>query len=510
MRKKIKPIFIGLYDAKLLGIRYLSSTLKGKGYEPQIIFLKSFNSYNVDEPTPAEYELLYEKIKELSPGYIGLSIMCSFYLAVAKKIVSDIRAFTDAPVILGGAYPTLFPEECLELSDMVFRGEGEDAILEFSEALENGQALSDITGIENTVYKTADGEIRHIPLRPLIQDLDRLPHPDFGGDNIYYINNDKLSPGDPEVQSFSYEMTTSRGCPNRCSYCSNSSIRALYKGKGKYIRQRSVDDVMGELLDVRKKSPGLQMLRFWDEIFPWDVNWVEAFAARYEKEICLPFEIWGHPKLSAGPHIKRLVKAGLSKIVIGVQSGCPEIRREIYHRGETQAEILKCAQSLSEAKVPIVVYDFILGHPFETEKDLRETLELCRKLAKPFRLQLHGLSFLPGTPIEEIAVSRGVKTWEEIHAEQARPLREQYRAMHWWRRGRGGEQNAEKTYWYTLIYLTQFKTGERVIRWALNNEKLKKDAGMLLLIHRLYNYRLMFRAGTHKLGYMVKRKLLRK
>jgi radical SAM superfamily enzyme YgiQ (UPF0313 family) len=507
MRKKIKPLFIGLYDSKLLGIRYLSSTLKAKGYESQLIFLKSFNSYNVDEPTPAEYELLYQKIQEFDPGYIGLSIMCSFYLSVAKKIVSDIRAFTDAAIILGGAYPTLFPEECLEFSDMVFRGESEDAIVEFSEALESGGELSDITEIENTVFKAADGKIKHIPLRPLIQDLNRLPHPDFGGENIYYINNDKILHGDPEVQSFSYEMTTSRGCPNRCSYCSNSSIRALYKGKGKYIRQRSVDDVMAELLEVRKKSPGLQMLRFWDEIFPWDKNWVDDFVQRYRAEIGIPFEIWGHPKLSVGPNIPKLVTAGLSKIVIGVQSGCPEIRKDIYRRGESQEDILACSRSLSEAKVPIVVYDFILGHPFETEKDLRDTLELCRRMAKPFRLQLHGLSFLPGTPIEEIAVERGVRTWEDIRAEQARPLREQYRSMHWWRRGRGGQQDNEKVYWYTLIYLTQFPSGERVIQLALKKENWKQKPGILLLIQRFYNYALMYKLGRRKLMYIIRRRL---
>jgi coproporphyrinogen III oxidase-like Fe-S oxidoreductase len=252
------------------------------------------------------------------------------------------------------------------------------------------------------------------------------------------------------------------------------------------------------------------MLRFWDEIFPWDNAWVDEFAANYKTQIGIPFEIWGHPRLSAGRHIKTLTGAGLSKIEIGVQSGCPDVRKDVYNRNETEDEIIKCSQSLSEAKVPIVIYDFILGHPFETEKDLSETLGLCRKLAKPFQLQLHGLSFLPGTHIEDIAVSRGVKTWDEIRAEQARPLREQYRAMHWWRRGRGGEQTYEKAYWYTLIYLTQFKSGELIIKWALKKDKLKQNAGTLLLIQRFYNYAQIFKAGSRKLGYMVKKRFSNK
>jgi len=504
--KKTRPLFIGLYDTNLLGIRYLSSTLKSHGYSPNLIFLKSFNSYNVDEPTAVEYELLYKTIAMLNPDYIGISIMCSFYLNVVSNIVEKIRAMTQVPILIGGAYATLFPEECLKLADVVFRGESEESIIEFTNALEQGQPYEHIDGIATNTSDTASPGPRVNQIRPLIQDIDRLPHPDFGGDNMYYINIDRVFHGDPEAASHRYELTTSRGCPNKCSYCSNSSIRDLYQGKGPFIRQRSVEDVMAEIEAVKKRNPGLQLLRFWDEIFPWNKTWIADFAQAYKAQVGLPFEIWGHPRLSANAGIKDLVKAGLSKIVIGVQSGCPKIRKEIYTRSEKQEEILNCSKMLSEAKVPMVVYDFILGHPFETEEDLKETLALCRSLAKPFTLQLHGLSFLPGTPIEEIAVSKGVKTWEEIRAEQSRPLREQYHSMAWWRQGHGAN-SSEKVYWYTLIYLTQFPAGEGIIRRALTNDKLKKNPRRLLFWHKVFNFRQRLQMGWRKLWFMIRRRV---
>jgi len=501
--KKTKPLFIGLYDAGLLGIRYLSSTLKSRGYDTHLIFLKTFNSYSVDEPTETEYELLYKTIKEINPSYIGISIMSSFYLTVAERIANDLKQNFDIKIICGGAYPTLFPEKCLEMADIICRGEGEDAIIEFTEALENGKPFDHIS---NLGTKSPDG-IRINDIRPLEANLNKLPPPDFGGDNMYYINNNRISKGDPQAHSHSYELTTSRGCPNKCSYCSTGSIRNLYKGKGPFIRQRSVEDVIAELLDVKKKNPGLQKLRFWDEIFPWNKEWVLEFAKAYKAKIGLPFEAWGHPRITSDPIcVKAMVDAGLSKMVIGIQSGCPTVRKDIYMRNETQEQILNCAKVLSDAKIPIVIYDFILGHPFETSEDLKETLELCRKLAKPFRLQLHGLSFLPGTPIEEIAVERGVRTWEEIHAEQARPLREQYHSMAWWRQGHGAQDN-EKIFWYSLIYLTQFPSGEMIIRWALKKQdKFKKNPRNLLRLHKLYNYRVQFEMGMRKLKFIIKSK----
>ena len=490
------PLFIGLYDAKLLGIRYLSATLKTHGYNPNLIFLKTFNSYSVDEPTEEEYALLYKTVKELDPEYIGISVMCSFYLSVVKRIVADLRKFTDAKIILGGAYATLFPEKCLEIADIVFRGESEDAIVEFTNALKAGEPYDHIENIATL------GKIN--PLRPLIQDINKIIAPDFGGNNMYYINNNRRHNADPAVNSHSYELTTSRGCPNKCSYCSNSTLREMYKEKGPFIRQRTVSDVMDELHAARKLNPGLQLLRFWDEIFPWNKEWVKEFSAAYKAQIGLPFEVWGNPKLSSHTESMRLlVDAGLSKIVIGIQSGDPKIRKEIYTRSETQEDIIKCSRAMAEAKVPMVIYDFILGHPFETSEDLKETLELCRNLSKPFRLQLHGLSFLPGTPIEEIAVNKGVKTWDEIHAEQARPLREQYHSMAWWRQGHGGKGN-EKIFWYTLIYLTQFPSGERIIKKSLKNEKLKQDPRPLLRIHKRYNYLVKFQMGLRKLKFIIK------
>jgi len=310
--KNTRPLFIGFYDAKLLGIRYLSAALKTQGYHTNLIFMKNFNSYNVDEPTETEYKLLIDKIIDLKPSFIGLSVMCSFYLSVIERVCDDIRKVTDVPIILGGAYGTLFPVESLDFADVVFRGESEEAIIEFADAIEHGTSYEHI---QNIAYMSKDGAVVN-EIRPLIENITHLAHPDFGGDHMFFINSDKIGQGDPGVNAHSYELTTSRGCPNMCSYCSNSTIRELYKGKGKFIRQREVDDVINELLEAKRLNPGLQILRFWDEIFPWNAAWVKEFTQKYKQHINLPFEVWGHPRVSANlENTQLLVSAGLSKIV---------------------------------------------------------------------------------------------------------------------------------------------------------------------------------------------------
>src|SRR5690554_2270410 len=493
---KIKPLFIGLYDYNHLGLRYLSSRLKAGGYEPELLFLYGFTSYKTKEPSAGEYRLLVEKVREIKPDIIGLSVMCSLYLPVAVHLTRMLQEKTGKKVLWGGVHPTLFPEESLAYADFVFRGESEDAVLEFCGLLANGR---NFRNLQNLCFREGARMILN-PLRPLRQDLDNLPFPDVGPGNKYYIARNRLVEEDPLSRSFSYELLGSRGCPYRCSFCCNAGIRDLYRGKGKYLRLRSIGNIFTEIAEVREKMPRLRLLRFWDEIFPVKREWVEEFTARYPWEIGLPFEVWGHPNHLEEDKIKKLVAAGLEKIVVGIQSGSPRVRKEIYNRPETQERIIEGGRFLADAGAPVVIFDFIFDHPFETAEDLQETLALCLKLKKPFRLQLHGLSLLPGTVIRRLAVEKGGKTREEIEGEFLRPLTEQYQSIHWWRRGRGVGGEIWKTYWYCLIYFSQFRLGESIIKRALKyKNKPEKIIKLLVVLQKFFNYYLLWKLGTGKI-----------
>ncbi len=493
---KIKPVFIGLYDYSHLGLRYLSSRLKAAGYEPELLFLSGFTGHRTREPEAGEYRLLLAKVQAMKPDLIGLSVMCSLYLPVAIALTRMLQEKTGKKVVWGGVHPTLFPEESLAYADFVFRGESEEAVLEFCERLSQGKNFQNL---QNLCF-LQDGRPVLNPLRPLRQDLDSLPFPDVGPGNKYYIARNRLVEGDPLSRSYTYELLGSRGCPYCCSFCCNAALRDLYRGKGKYLRLRSVENILAEIAHVREKMPRLRLLRFWDEIFPVRREWVEEFTIRYPREIGLPFEIWGHPQHLQETNIKKLVAAGLQKIVVGIQSGSPYVRKEIYNRHETQERILEGSRILADAGVPVVVYNFIFNHPWETAEDLQETLALCRSLKKPFRLQLHGLSLLPGTAIRRMTVGKGARTREEIDREFRRPLTEQYQDIHWWRRGRGVGGETWKSYWYCLIYFTQFRLGTVIIDWALkyknNPEKIIKP---LLILQKLFNHYLFWQLGTGKL-----------
>ncbi|MDD4588374.1 MAG: cobalamin-dependent protein [Heliobacteriaceae bacterium] len=460
--KQFKTVLIGLYNSKALGVRQLAAVLKEHGYPVSIIFFKDFNSLNAHSPTEREYDLLLDRLRELQPDCIGLSVMSSLYLAAAQELSRRLRAaFPAVPLVWGGVYATLFPQESAAYCDYLMRGECDEAIVDLVNTLALAAASPDgtpepaaLARVPNLCYRQA-GELICNDLNPLQTDLDGLPFPDMGGDDKYHITNGQLTNGDPQLSSISYEMSASRGCPFVCSYCSSLNLKRLYRGKGSFVRLRSVASTLAELQRAKQKMKNLRMIWFWDEIFADDEDWVREFTREYRKKIGLPFNIWGHPLKINKRVMDMLVEAGLHQVVVGIQHGSPRIRKEIYFRRETDAQILAMSRILAAAKVPEVIYDLILDSPFETVADLEATYLLCRQLKKPFQLQLHGLHFLPGTDIEKIALEQGVLTRQDLQRLHDRPIEEQYRSFLWWTHT-GSKEDRTRAYWKNMIYLTQF------------------------------------------------------
>lgn len=468
-----KPVLlISFHNQKALGVRYLERALQRAGHEVYILFFKGFNSVKPQPATEKELALLKETVEKTGPCLIGLSVMSSLYLDTVYKVHRTLRENFTIPILWGGVYATLFPDRSLKYADYVLRGEGEDAIVELTDALNNGESVD---SIPNLSY-LKDGAPMVNDVRPLREDLDFYGYPSIGGNNKYLIHQDALYQGDPQLKSVSYELTASRGCPFVCSYCSSVNLRRVYKDKGTFVRFRSADNVMAELLEAKKKIRGLKVIHFWDEIFPDDDAWIDEFTTRYKNEISLPFEIWGHPLKVTKDLIRKMVDAGLFKVVMGIQSGSPRIRKEIFHRVETQEEIIRASKILHECRVPQIIYDFMLLHPFETEEDLKQTYELCMQLSWPFELQLHGLNFLPGTDIVERAIQDGIMSREELDQLMHNSTMQQQYDMHWGRKSQSDMSN----FWYSLIYMSQFSIGRPVARLlaARHNSSLLVRCGL--------------------------------
>jgi radical SAM superfamily enzyme YgiQ (UPF0313 family) len=489
-----KPVLlIAFYNKKALGVRCLERSLVRSGRRVHILYLKDFNSKRPEPVSSRELTLAADLMKTIGPGLIGLSVMSSLYMESVIAVNAMLREKFDIPLVWGGIYATLFAEKSLSHTDLVLRGECEEAIVELADAV-CGQ--KDHRSIANLAYRDpVTGKTVINELRPLCSDLDSLGYPLFDSGNKYFIENGRISYGDPLTDSMSYELSASRGCPFRCSYCSSVNIRRMYGGHGRYVRFRSVSSIVGELEEAMAYMKNLKVIHFWDEIFPDGKSWIDEFALMYKSRIGLPFEIWGHPLRCGSYALSKLTDAGLYKVVMGIQSGSPRIRSEIFRRSETQAEILEASEVLNTCRVPQVVYDFMLRHPFENPDDIKHTYDLCTKLKRPFELQLHGLSFLPGTDITGIAEACGIPVLISESGPD-NPMQEVYKT--YW-----GQKNGSSImdYWYALIYLSQFRLGLPL------SKLLSKASGSGISFHTALLLQKMFHPAA-RLRYYYKKAVL--
>lgn len=206
-----------------LGSVLLSTMLRDRGYRVRV-FIE-----DVAEPDWAFVE---------NSDLVCISTITS--TAVRAYAIADRIRALGIPVVMGGPHVTFLAEEALEHASFVVRGEGEGPLLELVSSLETGRpTLSDIRGLS---YRDTDGHPVHNPPAGFIQDLDSLPEPDFS-----LVHNWK--------PSRSYPVSTSRGCPYGCKFC---SVIQMF---GRKYRFKSVEATLSEPEACQRGIQGHQVHR---------------------------------------------------------------------------------------------------------------------------------------------------------------------------------------------------------------------------------------------------------
>lgn len=91
-------------------------------------------------------------------------------------------------------------------------------ITELANAVEKGKSFDKI---KNLWIKKDDKIIKN-QVRPLVDNLDSIPLPDYNIEAHYVLNKGKIRKFREEDLAGQVFFLTGRGCPYGCDYCSNS------------------------------------------------------------------------------------------------------------------------------------------------------------------------------------------------------------------------------------------------------------------------------------------------
>lgn len=368
------------YPVYPLGLAYLEGALRKDGHLTEI--------WDLVPPG----ESLAQTVARFQPDFIGISMRNidnaqshnprSFTLDLLA-CVTQLRAVSAAPLILGGSGFSIFPERIFELSGVEFGivGEGELAIRRLLRALRgDGGDLSEIAGL---MFRNAQGETVAVPRVAVADGFAEAPHHDSLRLAAYTREGSPLG------------LQTQRGCPLKCCYCTYPMI------EGRRSRFRTGEEVAEEL--VRMAASGVRQVFFVDSVFNTSNDHVsDVCEAVLRSGVKLNWECFLRPRKGITRELLELMqRAGLNHIEFGSDSfSDPVLRR--YGKSFNFEDILVSSELANRLNIRYTHF-IIFGGPGETAETMEETLARAAALPNALYFATIGMRVYPGTPLWQVA-----------------------------------------------------------------------------------------------------------
>ncbi len=330
-----------------LGILYLSSHLRRKGFEVEIY-----------DSTFGSKEELFRILREGPPAVLG--IYANLMTRTNVLEIAGVARGGGWTVMLGGPEPSNYPEQYLNSgADLIVAGEAELTVERLLQTGFQPACWPDINGI---LFRAADGSLVKTPPAAQIKDLDAQPWPDRERVNIErYLATWRKHHGKGSVS-----LITARGCPYHCNWCSHS----VY---GKTHRRRSPKAVVDEVEWVLERySP--EMLWLADDVFTIHHGWLFEYAAEMRRrDLQIPFECITRADRVNEQVIETLAVLGCFRVWIGSESGSQRILNAMQ-RGVTVAQVRNAVALCKRSGIQTGMF-LMWGYDGEEIEDIQATVD---------------------------------------------------------------------------------------------------------------------------------------
>ncbi|GEM_PF-809093 len=355
-------------------------------------------------------------LDEMAPDVVAMSLIVG-NARETYKLVKKLLLTKNIPLIAGGPHASVLPEEVLEHGiHIVVRREGEITTAELVEWMKGQKDLSSIDGIS---YRARPhGRARHNPDRAFISNLDALPlpaHDLFDPVDYFERPEDKIRGG---------KLISSRGCPNRCTFCSNPVF-------GRKFRFRSPESIIAEM-EMLKEQYDIDRFEFVDDSFTANRRRLLELATALRQVPDATFSCVTRLENLDDETVPALRAAGLYRAYIGVESAHLETLKRINKNIKLE-KLEPVLRLLHKNGIEASLF-FMFGFPWESAEQIRETNRLIKQLRPLVKWFNEGgvLTPYPGTEIyKEYHESIGFTEWwlkprSPHNAEPLHPLQPYY------------------------------------------------------------------------------------
>ncbi len=374
-----------------LGVMYLSAYLKKYGHEVKIIDALRDNLSD---------EQILQIAEKFNPDGIGIHCLSIFFNEVIK--LTKLLKSKNYKVFIGGVHPTFAPYTTLKKTgaDYVILGEGEVPLLKLTENNFVNNNIQGVYSINDLKDNETDITGQAVKLGEIIKNLDEIPPPDWE-----QIPPNSYPQAPHAVIAKGYPIgivTTSRGCPFRCSFCSSHNF---YDG----VRFRSVDNVINEIKYLIEKF-NIKELQFIDDNLTLKKSYAMEICQRMiDENIKIDWTpINGIRADSLDDELAiKMKEAGCYLLDFGIEAVNTQILKNIK-KGETIERITAAIDCAHRAGM-ITIGNFIFGLPGETKETMEEAINYAVN-SKLDRAGFFALNVLPGSDIaKQLKKEKGIE-----------------------------------------------------------------------------------------------------
>ncbi len=364
---------------------------KRRGINFPGIFTELKKYYKQDDRSPFglyknyyRFGYTFEEFHDIIPKDIdifGISALFTTYSENVIEIIQFIKEFrNESKIVIGGhacaAIPGSFIEEG---ADYEFFGEGELALQQLLESLEKNE--QDLSTIPNLIWKKKSKTI--INKQEFIQVLNNLSYSDYSISGIpnYTMNRKKHA-----------MIMVSRGCPNKCSFCS------IHQVMGNKYRTRNINNVLEEI--DQKIHQGFRSFDFEDDHFGGNKIWLHKLLdSIIEKYSTYNLSLQAMNGITATnldeELLQKMKKAGFSSLNLALVSE-DEIEQTFLHRPFNTKQFIELVHIAKKHDFFITAY-LILGLPNHTINQMLDSILFLADL--PVLIGPSFFYLVPNTPI---------------------------------------------------------------------------------------------------------------
>lgn len=389
-----------------ISVMVLASVLREAGFDCEMLDLRD----------PAVFEGWEDRIRPKLDRVIAAGLSCTFTGQVPEALMTAraLREMApDLPLVWGGWHPWLLDEETTQSPyvDIVARGMGELNAVALFQALRDDTDLSKVPGL---TYLDEAGTLQKTETPSFPRELPR-----------YNLPYDELDLSKYEMAKGRVSFLSSRGCPQRCSYCQ------IFTGFNRRWVARETPAVLDEM-EMLVNKYGITHFAFLESNFFTNRKRVRQICEGIvERGLKITWEMNGHVTVLAKgePDLYALMKqAGCVYIASGIESGSQRILDSLW-KDYTPEEIREALRRIAEADIPFNT-NFIVGLPGETMEDLRDTFRLVRHISETVgthHIKCYMYHPIPGSVLfdqeasegQEIVYPMSLEEWGDIDADSA-------------------------------------------------------------------------------------------